>query len=278
MPEALPGRDRARAIVIAFAAACALLAPAASRATSDTAQPLAFASSSCPARVTFDAAFRLSRLGRKLSRSAPIRILAIGSSSTQGIGASSPDHTYPARLEADLKQRWPKADISVMNAGIAGETVDATLLRLERLVRSQAFDLVIWQLGTNDAVHGDNVDAFRQLTLRGVAAAREAGVDLVLLDPQYYPGIGDVVRYERFVSAVKEVGEGRHIPVFDRYGMMKGWRAGGEAVLLATLAQDHFHMNDRGYACLAEALTSDIGQMAELDAASPPSVTLSAKK
>jgi acyl-CoA thioesterase-1 len=259
--------------------ACALLSPAATRAASDATQIPAAVGSSCPAPVSFDAAIRLSRIGRKLARYEPIRILAIGSSSTQGTGASAPDRTYPARLEAGLKQRWPKADISVMNAGIAGETVAATLERLERLVRTQAFDLVIWQLGTNDAVRGDNTDAFRELTLRGITAAREAGADLVLLDPQYFPGIRNLARYERFVSIVKEIGEGRHIPVFDRYGMMKSWGAGGEDVLLANLAQDHFHMNDRGYACLAEALTADIGLMTEPPPAAPlPAMTVSAKK
>jgi lysophospholipase L1-like esterase len=256
-----------------------LLLPAASRATSDTARLPTIASPSCPAPFALDAEFRLPRLAARLSRREPIRILAIGSSSTQGIGASAPDRTYPARLDADLRQRWPKADIFVMNAGIGGETITATLDRLERLVRTQAFDLVIWQLGTNDAVHGDSTDTFRELTLRGIAATREAGVDLVLLDPQYYPGIKDLPAYERFVAIVKQIGEEKHIPVFDRYSMMKTWRADGEATLLATLAQDHFHMNDKGYACLAEALTAEIGQMSEpLPIIASPALTVSAKR
>jgi lysophospholipase L1-like esterase len=261
---------------------CALLAGAIFRggeadAASVPVQAPGLAGAACPAAVSADA-MRLTRVGKKLARLDSIHILAIGSSSTEGIGASSSARSYPARLEADLKRRWPRVDISVMNAGIGGETVAATVARLERLVRTGGFDLVIWQLGTNDAVHGDSLASFRELTLRGIAAGRSAGVDLVLLDPQFFPGIRDVPAYERFVSAVGEIGEDEHVPVFRRYAMMKDWRARGEAVLMATLAPDHFHMNDRGYGCLAEALTAEIGQMTESPSIAKAPVALSATR
>ncbi|MFI5015194.1 MAG: SGNH/GDSL hydrolase family protein [Hyphomicrobiales bacterium] len=222
---------------------------------------------------------RLGRIGHRLEKLEPIRILAIGSSSTQGVGASTPAHAYPALLEADLRARWPKLQVSVMNAGIGGETVGATLDRLERLLATQGFDLVIWQLGTNDAVRGSDAEAFRKLTLRGVAAGRAAGVDLILLDPQYFPGIRDLSGYERFVSTVKEVGDGEHVPVFQRYAMMKQWSAQGDAELIAALAPDRFHMNDKGYGCLAAALTAEIGRMTEPSSvAAAPAVALTATK
>jgi acyl-CoA thioesterase-1 len=98
---------------------------------------------------------------------------------------------------------------------------------------------------------------------RGLAAARAAGVDIVMLDPQYFPGIRNLARYERFVEIIKRVGEAEHVPVFRRYAMMKRWSAQGESDLLAALSSDHFHMNDQGYACLAEGLTTEIDRMAE---------------
>jgi acyl-CoA thioesterase I len=121
------------------------------------------------------------------------------------------------------------------------------------------------------------MESFRSQALRGIAAGAAAGADVVLVDPQYYPGIKDLAAYERFVSIVKEIGEGRHVPVFGRYAMMKRWKAQGDGVLLATLAPDRFHMNDRGYACLAEALTADIDQMSEPQTAPPP-IALSATR
>jgi lysophospholipase L1-like esterase len=279
MPVSLFGRRSRRAIVLLFAllAGGALLPSGRAGAASDAGREPALAGPACPSRVTLAPVVRLGRLGRKLAKAETIRILAIGSSSTEGIGATSPSRSYPARLEAGLKLRWPKADVSVTNAGIGGETVAATVARLERLVRAGNFDLVIWQLGTNDAVRGDDMESFRSQALRGIAAGAAAGADVVLVDPQYYPGIKDLAAYERFVSIVKEIGEGRHVPVFGRYAMMKRWKAQGDGVLLATLAPDRFHMNDRGYACLAEALTADIDQMSEPQTAPPP-IALSATR
>jgi lysophospholipase L1-like esterase len=208
---------------------------------------------------------RLEATMRRLQTQTPIRVLAIGSSSTQGIGASSAARAYPAQLRGDLEKRWPKAQFSVINAGIGGETVAATLDRLERLLASQKFDLVIWQLGTNDAVKGDDPNKFRDLTLRGIAAARAAGDDLILLDPQYYPGIRDLAQYEKFVTIISEVAEQQRVPVFRRYAMMKRMGEEGEANLLVYLSGDRFHMNDEGYGCLARALAADIGRMTQAE-------------
>jgi lysophospholipase L1-like esterase len=258
------GRYRA-AIILCALLALTWLSPHHSRAASDSAPAPKATMAVCTPMPYAGKMPRLEAMTRRLQTNAPIRVLAIGSSSTQGIGASTAARTYPAQLKGDLEKRWPKAQFSVINAGIGGETAAATLDRLERLLASQKFDLVIWQLGTNDAVKGDDPKRFRELTLRGIAAARAAGNDLILLDPQYYPGIRDLAEYERFVTAISELGEQERVPVFRRYAMMKRLSEDGEANLLAYLAADRFHMNDEGYGCLARALTADIGRMTQAE-------------
>src|SRR5437660_10152883 len=47
------------------------------------------------------------RIAARIERGEPLTIVAIGSSSTQGGGASAPGFTYPSRLEAELKDRFP---------------------------------------------------------------------------------------------------------------------------------------------------------------------------
>jgi len=47
----------------------------------------------------------------------PLVIVAIGSSSTQGVGASDQTHTYPALLAQELQRRWPRLSITVVNKG-----------------------------------------------------------------------------------------------------------------------------------------------------------------
>src|SRR5919112_5125986 len=65
-------------------------------------------------------------LKAKLQHHEPVRILAIGSSSTEGVGATSPRRTYPSRLQAKLAASWP-VDTVVSNAGRSGEIATATL-------------------------------------------------------------------------------------------------------------------------------------------------------
>ena len=52
----------------------------------------------------------LTYVAAKLAKRETLTILAMGSSSTEGIGASSPAATYPSRLEAELHRRFPDRD------------------------------------------------------------------------------------------------------------------------------------------------------------------------
>jgi acyl-CoA thioesterase I len=184
----------------------------------------------------------------------PLHILAIGSSSTEGIGASTPAHAYPAQLEHELTdQDGIAADVT--NAGIGGELAAKTLPRLLDALKSGWARLVIWQVGTNDAITGVDETAFRATVEQGVAATRTAGVPLVLMGPQFTPTCPDQARYQRFVSIVDQIGTKDHVPVLSRFAMMK--RRGAESAL-GLLSGDRLHMNDRGYHCLAHAIAGAI--------------------
>jgi acyl-CoA thioesterase I len=63
----------------------------------------------------------LRHTARRLASGGPLVIVAIGSSSTNGAGASSPAASYPSRLAVELKQRFPGHDITVLNRGVNGE-------------------------------------------------------------------------------------------------------------------------------------------------------------
>lgn len=201
----------------------------------------------------------LQGVARDVAASSGVRILAIGSSSTEGVGASSPANTYPRQLEAALERSFSGIDVTVENAGIGGETADATVARLEAALRhGEKPDLVIWQVGTNDAIRGGDVGQFQALLERGIGAARQAGIDLILLDQQFYPAIPDATRYERFVHVVEAVAVKASVGLFSRYKMMKAWSAIDAGLLRIMLSKDQFHMGDQGYRCLAFAFGDEI--------------------
>ncbi len=192
----------------------------------------------------------------------PRDILAIGSSSTEGIGASSPANAYPARLEQELEKRTG-VDFDVKNAGIGGELAAKTLERLKSALKSGWARLVIWQVGTNDAIVGVDEALFRATVNAGIAAARAAGVPMVLIGPQFALKIPDPDRYARFVKMVDDIGAADHVPVLSRYTMMKSWDAKGAKALGLLLSGDGLHMSDLGYRCLAHALAEAIEDAAE---------------
>ena len=186
-----------------------------------------------------------------------LRILAIGSSSTEGIGASAPAFTYPAQLQARLAILLGRP-VEVDNSGVGGETVAKTVVRLKAALAAGKPDLVIWQVGTNDAVTDEDEASFRASLLDGVAAIRAAKTPFVLLDPQFYPGLKDIAHYEQYVQIIDDTGERNGAAVFSRYAMMKEWEAQSDNLLRAMLSKDAFHMSDRGYGCLAQSLAADL--------------------
>src|ERR1700675_4254142 len=56
----------------------------------------------------------LPHVANKLIAGQPVVIVAFGSSSTDGYGASSPEFKYPNRLAAQLRRQYPSADITVV--------------------------------------------------------------------------------------------------------------------------------------------------------------------
>src|SRR5437899_2748439 len=63
----------------------------------------------------------LARMRRLVAAKRPVTIMALGSSSTAGAGASTPEASYPARLEAELHSHFPGVAITVHNRGVNGE-------------------------------------------------------------------------------------------------------------------------------------------------------------
>jgi lysophospholipase L1-like esterase len=193
----------------------------------------------------------------RLGGSAPLVIVAIGSSSTLGHGASAPQNTYPARLEAALRAARPGQSIAVLNRGIGGETAAQTVARFDRDVLAHEPHLVLWQAGANDSLRGVDLDAFAATLDRGLEWLRARRFEVVLIPPQYAPRTATAARIEAYLQRMREAGTRHGVPVFRRYAIM---RALGEnpAALATMLGNDGLHLNDLGYRCLAEQVAAAI--------------------
>lgn len=222
--------------------------------------------SAAPARSSRQAAPVLPRVAAALRAGRPLRIVAFGSSSTEGIGASSPAASYPSRLEADLDTALPTA-VAVANRGRGGENTVAMMRRLPGIIARRP-DLVIWQTGTNDALGGLPLDEFIALTRAGIASMRRAGIDVMMVEPQLCRAMQAKPGAWRYRDAVRAIGADLHVPVIRRYDLMREWLADGEATRAQLMARDGLHMADKGYALLAREIARAI--LADADASVVP--------
>ncbi len=189
----------------------------------------------------------------------PFRIIALGSSSTQGTGASSRAMTYPAQLQRLFDEAFDgRPAVTVVNRGIAGEDIDDMVKRLDGDVLSVHPDLVIWQAGSNDPLRGVPVDRFKAELTGGIRAIRAEGAEVLLMEPQWSPVIEKADAKSRFVDAVREVGAEQHVEVVRRFALMRRWIDDGLVTPEQLVGPDNLHMTDRGYALLARAVLDQI--------------------
>jgi lysophospholipase L1-like esterase len=190
----------------------------------------------------------------------PLTIVAMGSSSTVGVGASSPAAAYPSRLEQELRQRFPGIEIRVINHGVSGQDVPEELSRLGRDVIAEHPDLVIWQVGTNAVLRRDDLVADEEMIGRGVALLKDQGIDTVLMDLQYAPRVLTRPGAAEMERLLAEIARRTQIGLFRRFAIMQEWERTRQLAPDAAIGADGLHMTDAGYNCLAnqlaEALTA----------------------
>lgn len=204
----------------------------------------------------------LAHVARRLNSGAPITIVAIGSSSTQGAGASSPAANYPNRLTVELARHFPGHSFKMLNHGVGGEEVADMLRRFDDAVVGNKPDLVLWQLGTNSVIRDHKIGDHGTSIRDGIRRIRATGADVVLIDPQYAPKVIAKAEAPRMVELIAATAKLEGADVFRRFDVMKAWAEGDKLPFETFVVPDGLHMNDWGYACMAKNLGSAIAEAA----------------
>jgi lysophospholipase L1-like esterase len=192
----------------------------------------------------------LSILATLLESGEKLRILAIGSSSTYGIGASESGKAYPAQLEQILEKTLSGVDVKIINRGVSGEIAAATAERLKSEVTLTHPNLVLWQLGTNDALSHVSPEDFEDTVRAAVKRLNRHNIDVVLVGLQYTPRFARDESYIAIRDALRRVAASENVLYVRRYDAMQ-FLAKTRANL-KMLSADDFHLNDLGYQCMAE--------------------------
>jgi acyl-CoA thioesterase I len=204
----------------------------------------------------------LAKITQRLAAAQPITIVAIGSSSTAGAGASNLASSYPSRLAVELQQRFPASDIKMINRGVNGEEARDMLVRLDEQVLAEKPDLVLWQVGTNALLRNRSLEPAAEQINDGVKRMKMAGVDVVLIDPQFAPKVLTKPDYEEMVSLIAILAKQENVDLFRRFAVMRHWRDVQGLAFNSFLSADELHMNDWSYACVAKLLGEAIFEAA----------------
>jgi hypothetical protein len=256
-------------VVAAAAASLVSSAPAPAVAAPADAAPSPAAPIACGAPAEYAKLdLPLNRTARRLAGNQPITIVAVGSSSTAGAGASSPAATYPSRLKAELSQHFPGHAFTMHNRGVNGEEVTDMLARFDTAVVAERPDLVLWQVGTNSVLRDHPVKPHTHLLHEGVSRLKAIGADVVLIDPQFAPKVLAKHDAQAMVDLIALAAKQENVDLFHRFGVMRYWREVLKAAFASFLSSDELHMNDWSYSCVAKLLGSAIAEAATRPVAS----------
>jgi hypothetical protein len=201
----------------------------------------------------------LPKVAEVIKASRPLNILVVGSrSSTINVGGTGASEAaaYPGQMLAELKAKLPAIEVNLSVEIQAKKTAEEIASGLGKLVESKKPTLVIWQTGTVDAMRSVDPDDFRTAVDEGVVATKEAGADVVLVNPQYSPRTESMISASPYLDNMRVVAQEHEVPLFDRFALMKTWSESGEFDLFT--AVHGAELAKRVHNCLGRALSQFI--------------------
>jgi acyl-CoA thioesterase I len=169
-------------------------------------------------------------------------ILDIGDSLTSGYGLP-PEQTFPARLEAWLRQK--RIEAHVVNAGVSGDTTASGPALLDWTLADKP-DLVILALGGNDALRGIDPGTVRANLDKMIQKIEASGAKVLLLGMIAPPNWGE--EYKRaFDRVFPELAQAYHVPLYSFF-------LEGVAMKPELNQPDGIHPNEAGVLVLVDRI------------------------
>jgi lysophospholipase L1-like esterase len=197
---------------------------------------------------------RLVNTLRALRKRKQIRILTIGIAAN----AATEYGGYQGIIERTLEHAVPGIDVRIIDRGVSGELVRDAINRMKTEIALAEPDLVLWQVGSNDAIARISPTDFRRSLRGGVRWLKRHKIDVILVGTHYVRGLRKDKYYQRIRRIINYVAAKEKVIRIDRYQaakMIAHMKRGGHF-------PDEFARTEAGYSCLAEyvarAITSDI--------------------
>jgi acyl-CoA thioesterase I len=204
----------------------------------------------------------LPAVARAVAAGEPLKIVAVGSATTSGMGASSPDASYPARLEVHLRTLMPGRVVFVTNRGAPKQSAADMVQRFKSDVLIEKPALVIWETGTADAVRGVDGESFLLSLKSGLKTARDAGADVLLVDPQYSARLSGMVNLAPYMDTMSKLASKYDLVTFHRYEVMRYLTEAGKLSIDDAPPAKRTEQIDAIYDCMGQLMARMIAAAA----------------
>lgn len=199
----------------------------------------------------------LPRLQEKVDLGEPVRIVALGSSSVEGTPDMPREQLFATVLERELARQM-LTPVEVVNKGKGGETIPKMVDRIESDVLRLKPDLVVWQLGVNDVLQMDGVDAAILRMEAALETFRNAHLPVVLVDLQVSPLVDRDRDTPAMQAAITEAGKRSGVMHFHRQAIMRRLIETREAREDELVQKDGLHMTRLAHYCTGKLLAEQI--------------------
>jgi acyl-CoA thioesterase-1 len=176
-------------------------------------------------------------------------VLAFGDSITAGFGLP-PNEAFPARLEARLRAQG--IAVHVINAGNSGDTTADGRTRLDWALADKP-DVVILELGANDALRGIDPSTVRANLEAMITRMQASGAKLLLTGMQAPSNWGEDYRRE-FDRIYPELAQAHGVALYP-------FLLDGVAMDAGLNQPDGLHPNERGVAVLVDHIAPLVARL-----------------
>jgi lysophospholipase L1-like esterase len=189
----------------------------------------------------------LTNTAARIEAGKKVRVLAIGSSSTW---SGNKPTNYPSRLEKMLETVLKGVNIEVVNRGVSGEIAAVSARRLINEAAILHPQLVLWQLGTHDAVARVPLAEFETTVRATVRMLHKNNIDVVLVGLQYTPKFARDEHWFEIRAALERIANEENLLYVRRERAMEFLAQTRAATEVS--GDDEFSLTDLGFPCMAE--------------------------
>ena len=188
----------------------------------------------------------LPNVAAALAQRKTVRILAMGAApgrvNAQGGG-------YTAVIESMLEHALKNIDVVMINRGVSGELAANAATRMKNEVALDDPDLVLWQVGTNDALAYVSAAEFAATVKDQIDWLKAHKVDVVLVGLQFANQMLRDAHYVEIRETLRAIAAQENVIVIRFYEAMQ---IIGQSAATAEAVSVEFDRNEAGYNCLAQ--------------------------